>query len=107
MPYDEPDPQDPMVLVGLSPPSGPDAVAKMACAFADEFARMGYDGAQILSFFTRPFYTGAHGAYRQLGEGRITEIIAESVSVWGRLRLTDRDPVPPGAVRAREEQHDD
>jgi hypothetical protein len=107
MPYDEPDPQDPMILVGLSPPSGPEAAAEMACAFADEFARMGYDEAQILSFFTRPFYAGAHGAYRQVGEGRIREIIAESVGVWGRLRLTDRDPVLPGAVRATEEKDDD
>ena len=107
MPYDEPDPQDPTVLVGHALPAGPDAVKEMACVFADEFARIGYDEAQILAFFTRPFYAGAYGTYRRLGEHEIRRIIAESVNVWGRIRLHDHQPGPSRNARRCEEPNDD
>ena len=94
MPYDDPEPNDPMVLVGVALPSGPEAQREMAGVFADEFARMGYDTAKIMSLFRQPFYAGAHGALRELGEEAIVSIVEESVGVWGRVRLVDRETPP-------------
>ena len=96
MPYDDPDPQDPMMLMGVGLPAGPEAQRDMAYAFSEEFARLGYDARQILALFVNPFYAGAHGAYRELGRDEVTAIIAETVAVWGRMRLVDRGPSPIG-----------
>ena len=96
MPYDDPDPQDPMLLVGVGLEAGPEAQRDMAYAFAEEFARLGYNDSQILALFINPFYAGAHGACRELGRDQVQSIIAETVAVWGRMRLVDRDAEVPG-----------
>jgi hypothetical protein len=84
MPYDEPDPTDPNILVGVILPADRDAVREMAYVFAEEFARMGFDEQQLLSIFKSPFYAGAHQAYRTLGEGAVREIVTECTRIWGR-----------------------
>ena len=94
MPYDDPDPQDPMLLVGVALPAGPEAERDMAYAFAEEFARLGYSARQIVSLFQEPFYAGAHGALLRLGEAEVRRIVDETVSVWGRMRLVDVEPQP-------------
>ena len=43
MPYDDPDPTDPTLLVGVQLPADPAADLEMAYVFAEEFARMGMD----------------------------------------------------------------
>ena len=86
MPYDEPDPSDPTVLVGVLLPAEAETLREMVYAFAEEFARMGYDEARLLRVFRNPFYAGAHQAYRALGEPAVREIVAECVRVWGRGR---------------------
>jgi hypothetical protein len=91
MPHDDPDPQDPMILVGVALPADPESQRDMAYAFAEEFARLGYGGPQILSVFNEPFYAGAHGALLQLGEAEVRRIVDETVAVWGRMRLVDRE----------------
>jgi|SRR5215510_2629798 len=91
MPYDDPDPQDPMMLVGVSLPADPEADRDMAFAFAEEFARLGYAGRQIVALFREPFYAGAHGAYLRLGEAEIQTIVNETLAVWGRVRPVDRE----------------
>jgi hypothetical protein len=105
MPYDDPDPQDPMLLVGVGLEAGPEAQRDMAYAFAEEFARLGYDGRQILALFMNPFYAGAHGACRELGREEVQSIIAETTAVWGRVRTVDRDAGTPGAT-CHAEEHD-
>jgi hypothetical protein len=94
MPFDNPDPQDPMMLMGIALPAGPEAQRDMACAFAEEFARIGYGSQRILDLFRNPFYAGAHGAYLRLGEEEVRRIIDETSSVWGRTCWVDRDGVP-------------
>jgi hypothetical protein len=56
----------------------------MAYVFAEEFARMGMDVPGVLGLFRDPFYAGAHGVYRTLGDEAIRRIVEECVSVWGR-----------------------
>ncbi len=92
MPYEEPDTSDPHELIGVVLPADAQAMREMACVFAEEFARMGYDAARILRLFEDPHYAGANGAYRALGRETTTAIIAESISVWGRVRWIDREP---------------
>jgi hypothetical protein len=98
MPFDDPDPTDPQMLVGVMLPSGPEAMRDMAYVFAEEFARMGYAREQILRLFRSPFYGAAHGAYRALGPAPIAAIVGECVAVWGRVTPVDREP-PSDASR--------
>jgi hypothetical protein len=99
MPYGEPDPGDPSVLVGVALPADAGAVRDMAWVFAEEFARLGHDAPQILRLFRAPFYAGAHAALRALGEAEVTAIVAECVGVWGRGRApaAARRPAAPAA----------
>jgi hypothetical protein len=83
MPYNDPDPTDPNVLVGVELPADVEATREMAWVFAEEFARMGFDARRILGLFRSPFYAGAHRALRALGETEVTAIIGECVGVWG------------------------
>lgn len=107
MPYGDPDPEDPMMLVGVGVPADRLALTDMAYAFAEEFARMGYDAKQVLGLFRRSFFAGPHRAYRALGERRTMEIIEECVGTWGRMRLVERDPAPRAGAGGRQEgEHD-
>ena len=88
MPYKDPDPSDPNVLVGVVLPAEAETMQEMAYAFAEEFARMGYSKTLLLSVFKNPFYAAAHGIYQTLGEAAVQMIINECVRVWGRSRIT-------------------
>ena len=87
MPYNDPDPTVPNILVGVVLSADAEAMRDMAYAFAEEFVRMGYDKGKLLNVFQNPFYAGAHGAYRTLGEEAILGIVDECVNVWGRSRI--------------------
>jgi hypothetical protein len=91
MPYKDPDPTDPNMLVGVMLPADAEATRDMAYVFAEEFARLGYSREQLLWLFKNPFYGGAHGAYRALGEAEILPIIEECLNVWRNLRVKVQD----------------
>ena len=91
MPYDDPDPSDPNVLVGVELPASRRSIEEMARAFAEEFAALGFDEARIFNLFRRPFYAGAHQAFRVLGELEVRGLIRESLAVWGRYRVKVQD----------------
>ena len=90
MPYDEADEHDPLELVAVELPAEAESPREMAYVFAEEFARMGYDAERILALFRNPFYAGANGAHRALGDEATRAIIKECLAVWGRVRLVDR-----------------
>ncbi len=83
MPYGDPDPTDPDVLVGVELPADLEATRDMAWVFAEEFARMGFNAPRILGLFRSPFYAGAHRTLRVLGDAEVTAIIRECVGVFG------------------------
>ena len=91
MPYDDPDPADPSMLVGVEAPGQADSDLEMAYAFAEEFASLGFSEQRLLSLFHQPFYAGAHRALQTLGEGRIQSIIRETLDVWGSFRFVIHD----------------
>ena len=88
-PLKTPIPADPNMLVGVMLPADAEATRDMAYVFAEEFARMGYSREQLLWLFKNPFYGGAHGAYRALGEQETLTIIDECLNVWGNIRISD------------------
>ena len=91
MPFKDPDPTDPNVLVGVMLPADAEATRDMAYVFAEEFARFGYTREQLLWLFKNPFYGGAHGAYRSLGERETLSIIDECLKVWGNIKVRVQD----------------
>jgi hypothetical protein len=95
MPYDDPDPHDPMQLMGVGVPCDADTHREMASVFAEEFARLGYDRQKILGLFRNPFYAAAHRAFQALGEVEIERLVKEVAEVWSRVRITDRAPLEP------------
>jgi hypothetical protein len=104
MPYNDPDPDDPHVLVGVELAADRESIREMAYAFAEEFATLGFDEARLLALFRSPFYAGAHRALRILGEEEILGIVRESTQIWGRFRVSIRDAAPaPDSTRGSEE----
>jgi hypothetical protein len=91
MPFKDPDPTDPNMLVGVMLSADAEATRDMAYVFAEEFARLGYTREQLLWLFKNPFYGGAHGAYRSLGENETLSIIDECLSAWGHARFSILD----------------
>jgi hypothetical protein len=91
MPFRDPDPTDPNMLVGVVLPADAEATRDMAYVFAEEFVRLGYDREQLLRLFKNPFYGGAHGAYRALGESETLSIIDECLNVWGQAKFSILD----------------
>ena len=91
MPYNDPDPTDPSILIGVALPTDADATVDMAYVFAEEFARMGYDADRLMRLFKNPFYAGAHDAYRTLGDAAVRRIVGECVGAWGSLRVVEQD----------------
>jgi hypothetical protein len=89
VPWGEPEPTDPNVLVGVELPAGVDATREMAWIFAEEFARLGFDGPGMLSVFRSPFYAAAHRALQLLGETEVISIVEECVAVFGRHASRD------------------
>jgi hypothetical protein len=91
MPFKDPDPTDPNMLVGVMLPADAEATRDMAYVFAEEFARMGYNREQLLGLFKNPFYGGAHGAYQALGEEETLTIIDECLAAWGGVKFSILD----------------
>jgi hypothetical protein len=84
MPFQDPDEEDPLELVGVELPATEDNVLEMIVCFAEEYARMGFNGEQILALFQNPAYPPAYQAMRQVGESKVRHIIAEALLIYGR-----------------------
>ena len=87
MPYEDPDPGDPNMLVGVEAPADEGSELEMAYVFAEEFTRLGFSEQRLLALFHHPFYAGANRALRILGEEKIRSIIQESLAIWGRFQV--------------------
>jgi hypothetical protein len=99
MPYDEPEPDDPQLLVGVGLPGDEATTREMARAFADEFAQLGFDREGLLRLFSSPCYAGAHAARQLLGDAEIVGIVEDSLRVYGgrQPRVVDAEGEEPQA----------
>jgi hypothetical protein len=89
MSYDDPDPSDPQMLVGVLLPGRPETMREMAAVFADEFARLGYPAPGILALFRNPFFAGAHAALGALGEAAVRDIVENATARWPAVKIVD------------------
>ncbi len=101
------EPDDPMALVCVAMPGGPEgeaAFAEMAEALAEEFFRIGYSKARVLKMFRTPFYRMTHAIWRAWGEERVRTLV-ETIA----QRYEDPSPTTRARrleSRANTEMHD-
>jgi hemerythrin-like domain-containing protein len=87
MPYQDPDPTDPMTIhaMGLET-DDPKVHREMAVAFIEEYMRMGYGRDRVLSLFQIPQYIGPFLAYQALGKAAVAALVDEVAERWGGRR---------------------
>ncbi len=84
MPYEDPDPTDPMMLHGMMFETDDDqAIRNMAECFIEEYFRLGFTASRIAKMFRTAGYAGPHLACRALGEQAIDSMIDEYAQRWG------------------------
>jgi len=87
MPYDDPDPTDPMTLHGVGVETdSEESMVEMAACFIEEYARLGFDARRIERMFHTQGYAGPAMALRVLGEKRIRDLIADEIALRGSRR---------------------
>ena len=93
MPYDDPDPTDPMTLHGVvldaDEPPPLEAVREMAECFVEEYARLGFDRGRILRIFANPGYAGPNMAYEMLGEKDVFKLVDDVLARWGPMKKSE------------------
>ena len=92
MPKDEVDPEDPLELSGMALLTDEDTSEEMTECFIEEFMRMGHSPAQILGYFSNPFYLAMNMVIERRGEPWVRERVIEVFSRWGRPVGTDLVP---------------
>jgi hypothetical protein len=107
VPYDDPDPTDPMTLNGVCVETDdPRSAREMAECFVDELMRLGFGRERIVQVFSSGEFAGPRLAWRQLGEAAVREVIDEVERRWGgRQGRTMIDVEPGGSIRLPVMQH--
>ena len=100
MPYDDPDPTDPMTLTGVELlVDDPGAVRDMAECFIQEYVRLGLSAEAITELFEGGKFAGPTMAISELGRDTILEMIQEQLLLRGprgvRMQI---DQTPGGAL---------
>ncbi len=95
MPYRDPDPDDPHVLIGVPLAGTTDDLRTMATVLAEEFVQLGYSRKEILALFSNPFYRVPHHLHRTLGREAIAAIVDEVASAWEGVACRVEETHPP------------
>ena len=96
MPYDHPDPTDPMTLHGMIVETSDDrAMREMTECFVEEYIRLGFDADRILQMFENPGYAGPYLAYQTLGLDAVRLLIDAQMSLRNRPGTTPTSGVGP------------
>lgn len=85
MPYNEPESDDPMELVGMVMPGEPGQLEAMAECLVEEYVRLGWDARRLMTLFVNPMFMATHRIYRQKGEAYVSELIDRVCAKWGVL----------------------
>lgn len=80
MPKDEVDADDPMELCGA--PMCAEDERGMVEAVIDEYVRMGFSPAEVLTLFTSPHYAMTHRIWTQHGEAYVRACIDDVLTRW-------------------------
>ncbi len=81
-----------MELVGVNLDSGPGDrdLEEMARCFVEEYARMGWNGEEILNLFRSPAYRGPHRIMRLKGEDFVRGLTEAVDAMRQRIQSVDR-----------------
>lgn len=82
MPHDEFAPEDPMELVGMVLPGEPGTLDAMAESIVEEYVRLGWDEARLMTLFTNPMFLATHRIYRTKGEPYVRSLIQKLCAKW-------------------------
>jgi hypothetical protein len=78
MPKEEIDVEDPLDLVGMVLPGEPGQVELMAECIVDEYLRLGWQEARLMTLFENPMFMATHRIYRQKGEAYVRALIQKT-----------------------------
>jgi hypothetical protein len=88
MPYDDPDPTDPMTLHGVElETDDPEATQRMAECLVEEFVRLGLSRERVLELFTDGRFFVPALALRELGVPAIAALIDAQFQMRGPRAL--------------------
>jgi hypothetical protein len=74
--------EDPMSLVGMVMPGEPGQLELMAECLVEEYVRLGWDEARLMTLFYNPMFLATHRIYRQKGEPYVRELIRQTCQKW-------------------------
>jgi hypothetical protein len=89
---------DPMGLVGMVLPGEPGQLEMMAECLIEEYVRLGWNEARLMTLFVNPMFLATHRIYREKGEVYVRALIHRTCAQWGtdRLRYPAGQPdLPP------------
>lgn len=100
MPYDDPDPTDPMTFHAVEVETDdPDAMRDMAECFIEEYVRLGFSAERIVELFRDGRFAGPALAMRRLGGDVVARIIQEHIQIRGpRIAHRSVDRGPAGTI---------
>lgn len=78
---------DPLDLVGTVVPGGD--LDLLARCFIEEYASMGYGGAQIMALFRDPVYVAVHPVYQSKGEEAVRGLIQDVLAECGVFQVSE------------------
>lgn len=82
MPKDEFDRADPMELTGMVLPGEPGQLEVMAECLVEEYVRLGWDEARLMTLFVNPTFLATHRVYRKKGEEYVRQLIRRTRAKW-------------------------
>ena len=88
MPHNDPDPEDPMALVGMVLPGEPGQLEAMAECIVNEYVRLGWNEPRLMTLFASPMFLATHRIYRQKGEDYVRDLIRKMCAKWDVMRNT-------------------
>jgi len=88
-------PEDPLELHGFEVPGDVEVMFRI---LMEEFARMGWDCAEIVELARNPFYQALHGLWRLHGEAEFRRRVAQILARVGVIRVREFIAPPPGEL---------
>jgi len=82
MPKDEFSEHDPMELIAMVLPGEVGTLEEMAECLIEEFVRLGWDEARMMTLFCNPMFLATHRIYRLKGEEYIRTLIRATLQKW-------------------------
>lgn len=82
MPKDEFSEQDPMELIGMVLPGEVGTLEEMAKCLIEEYVRLGWDEARLMTLFRSPMFLATHRIYRLKGEAYVRTLIHTTQQRW-------------------------